>query len=47
MAETETKVTVEDTDPQNVQDLTGFVPFDIHHDELFVNFMLGLFLSVF
>ena len=31
MADTETKVKIEDTDPQSVQDLTGFVPFGIFY----------------
>ena len=31
MADTEKSVKIEEGDPQSVQDLTGFVPFDIQH----------------
>lgn len=33
MADTEKSVKIEEGDPQSVQDLTGFVPFDIQHTE--------------
>ena len=31
MADTEKSVKIEEGDPQSVQDLTGFVPFNIQH----------------
>ena len=31
MADTEKSVKIEEGDPQSVQDLTGFVPFDVQH----------------
>ena len=42
MADTEKSVKIEEGDPQSVQDLTGFVPFDVQHVSLFVNFIPGL-----
>lgn len=43
MAETEKSVKIEEGDPQSVQDLTGFVPFDVQYVRLFFNFIPGLY----
>ena len=42
MADTDKSVKIEEGDPQSVQDLTGFVPFDIQHIILPFHFMLEL-----
>lgn len=43
MADTEKSVKIEEGDPQSVQDLTGFVPFDVKHVRLLFNFKPGLY----
>lgn len=43
MADTDKAVKIDEGDPQSVQDLTGFVPFDIQNVTVFSNFISGLF----
>lgn len=46
MADTEKSVKIEEGDPQSVQDLTGFVPFDIHQVILFFNLIPGIYVQL-